>query len=318
MQSELERKAKIAITLGIVGYVKKIVDGEKGKPKRQRVRKWIEQRVKNYSTLSLVDNELSVEDEMSYKNFLRMDKICYEELLHLVPNTVEEWETVASNFNTRWQFPNCLGALDGKHINFEAPRSAGSIYWNYKQRNSIVLLALVDSDSDLNQALLNNYLNIPPDGPLPNTTTSLPYVIVADAAFPLQKLIMKPFPFRNLTGEQRIFNYRLSRARRVSENAFGILSNRFRILLTNIKLAPEKVESIVLSCCVLQNFLIERSATYLCSESVDTEDLIAGSSQQTSLELGSLQNSYRRPTTNALSIRQQYTNYFDNVGAVPW
>ena len=66
---------------------------------------------------------------------------------------------------------------------------------------------------------------------------------------------MKPYPSRGLTTEQRIFNYRLSRARRVVENAFGILAHRFRCLLTTMQQHPSRIEKIVMACCVLHNWL---------------------------------------------------------------
>ena len=51
------------------------------------------------------------------------------------------------------------------------------------------------------------------------------YHVIGDDAFPLRNDIMKPSPFRQLVHEQHIFNYRLSRARRTVENAFGIMAN---------------------------------------------------------------------------------------------
>lgn len=66
---------------------------------------------------------------------------------------------------------------------------------------------------------------------------------------------MKPFTFKNINRMQRIFNYRLSRARRVVENAFGILSSRFRVLRRPLHLDLENVDAVVLACCALHNFL---------------------------------------------------------------
>jgi len=56
---------------------------------------------------------------------------------------------------------------------------------------------------------------------------------------------MKPYSQINVIKEKRIFNYRLSRARRVIGNSFGILSSSFRILLKTINLCPEKATIIV-------------------------------------------------------------------------
>ena len=59
------------------------------------------------------------------------------------PNTREEWLRIASGFQDRGNFPNCSGAIDGKHIVMAQPGSSGSHYRNYKGTDSIVLLAVV-------------------------------------------------------------------------------------------------------------------------------------------------------------------------------
>ena len=84
----------------------------------------------------------------------------------------------------------------------------------------------------------------------------LPYMI----AFPLKGEIMKSYARKQLDDAKRIFNYRLSRVRGVSEHAFGNLSSRFRILHMNINHSPEKVMAI----CVLHNFLLQRSNASYC------------------------------------------------------
>ena len=81
-------------------------------------------------------------------------------------------------------------------------------------------------NTTLSRALEEGTAGLPPDAPYPDTEEEKPYHIVADEAFPLKSYLMKPYPSRGLTDEQRVYNYRLSRARRVVENAFGILSNR--------------------------------------------------------------------------------------------
>ena len=102
-----------------------------------------------------------------------------------------------------------------------------------------------------------NTLNLPSDVPLPSdnilTSNSMPYVIVGDDAFLLKRHIMKPYAQRGLSDGKRIFNYRLSRARRTSENAFGIPASVFRILFTKINLDPHLVKLIMLACCILHN-----------------------------------------------------------------
>ena len=62
------------------------------------------------------------------------------------PTTAEEWHWIADAFESSWQFPNCLGAIYGKHINIKKPAHSGTDYYNYKGFCSIVLLGVVDAD----------------------------------------------------------------------------------------------------------------------------------------------------------------------------
>jgi len=56
------------------------------------------------------------------------------------------WERISEEFMVKWQFPNCLGALDGRHMRIQAPPLSGSLFYNYKQFFSIVLLAMCDAN----------------------------------------------------------------------------------------------------------------------------------------------------------------------------
>ena len=63
-----------------------------------------------------------------------------------VPTTKEEWIEIADKFEMRWNFPNCVGAINGKHIVMQAPACSGSYYYNYKKCHSIVLMAVVNAN----------------------------------------------------------------------------------------------------------------------------------------------------------------------------
>ncbi|XP_008183391.1 protein ALP1-like [Acyrthosiphon pisum] len=151
------------------------------------------------------------------------------------PPTEEMWKNVAAKYKKMWHFPNCIGAIDGKHINIQCPINAGSTYYNYKGSYSVVLLALVDADykfiaidvgsygrnsdggifsqSVIGQKLNNKTLNVPEPAPLTENGDPQPYVIVGDEAFPLKSYLLRPYS-RNYLGDNepnKIFNYRLSR-----------------------------------------------------------------------------------------------------------
>lgn len=60
--------------------------------------------------------------------------------------TKERWEEVAKGFEMYANFPNCIGAIDGKHIRLVQPKGTGSLYYNYKLYFSTVLLAVCDAN----------------------------------------------------------------------------------------------------------------------------------------------------------------------------
>lgn len=210
-------------------------------------------------------------------------------LLLQVPGSQHEWNNIMEDYYRLWNFPNCCGAMDGKLVNIRCPGRSGSEYFDYKKNFSIHLFAVVDANynfiyidvgtngrandasvfnkSTLNEALLSNLLNFPKEG-----------VIVADDAFPLRTDVLKPYNTRGEFGDkQKIFNYRLSRARRVVENSFGILVSKFRIYEKAIPLSVQKVEQLVKTTCALHNWLRKTTVDYVQQRSLETEDWVTGS-----------------------------------------
>lgn len=273
--------------------------------------------------------------------------------LVLMSPTTQEWDNISDGFFSKWNMPNCVGAIDGKHVNVQAPYNAGSEFFNYKKAHSIVLMAACDayykftlvdigaaggchdstvfSESDFGHSILNNTMNIPHSKLLPHTNIEFPYFFVADAAFPLHKHIMKPYPDNNLLEEKRVFNYRLSRARRTIENTFGILAQRWRILRNNIIADYNVCQNIVMACVVLHNFILENESTledtekkYCPSTNVDSElpchTLRPGTWRQDSKQLQSVKRvGSNNSSRNIIENRNKLTKYLNSPeGSVPW
>lgn len=150
--------------------------------------------------------------------------------------------------------------------------------------------------------------------------------VVGDDAFPLKTYLLKPFSKVTLSKEQKVFNYRLSRARRIVENAFGILVSRFRIFEKPIPCLPETVDKIIKAFCALHNYLrITSSNNYTPRGSLDEEDIDSGQ-----IRLGSWRNESNitlspletvggnHSSRLAREKRDRICQYFMNEGAVPW
>ena len=95
--------------------------------------------------------------------------------------------------------------------------------------------ASIFNNSSLHTALQNNTVNFLPH-----------HVILGDGIFQLKTWLMKPYGRRRSTAKEVVFSYRLFRARRVVENAFGILTRRFRIFSRPIELKLDTVDALVL------------------------------------------------------------------------
>ena len=119
---------------------------------------------------------------------------------------------------------------------------------------------------------------------LPSTTksingTDVPLYLVGDSAYPLTTWLMKPFPHNGqLSSQQRHFNYSLSRAQIVIENAFGRLKARWRRLLKRLDMSMENIPIVIAAFCVLHNLFEIHGETFL--ESWITESDLEGNQPQ--------------------------------------
>ncbi|XP_069595381.1 uncharacterized protein [Ranitomeya imitator] len=245
---------------------------------------------------------------------------------------MDDWLKIATGFQNTCDFPNCIGAVDGKHIRVRKPPNSGSQFYNYKQFFSVVLLAVADSNyrfiivdigaygrtgdsrvfnsSIMGRRLRDNQLNLPPPQQLPGSNAeAVPFVLVGDEAFQLTRHVMRPYPRRNLDHRRRVFNLRLTRARRLVECAFGILVAKWRVLQSAIQLSEASINEVIKACVILHNF-------------TRIHDCLSTNLQNHVMTNHSRPPPYvppRRRPLSGLKVRDVFTNYFlSPQGATPW
>lgn len=153
-------------------------------------------------------------------------------------------------------------------------------------------------------------------------------IIVGDDDFPLKIYLMKFYSLQKMSQSQRVFNYRLSRARRIVENAFGILASRFRIFSRSIELSPDKVDDIVKASCALHNWLRRASSNYYMPpgtadhEDMDTGIISPGSGRKDVPTdqgfIGGHSWGSHNYSKEAAIRGDKYAEYFMGDGAVDW
>lgn len=241
----------------------------------------------------------------------------------------DDWKRIAEEFHSRWNYPHCLGCIDGKHIRVKCPRRSGSLYYNYKGFFSVVLQGVCSADykftyvdvgglgqqsdggtfvgSAFGEAFHKNTLNIPSDDVIPGSDVILPYVFLADEGYPLEYHLMRPYSSGTweTNTKEEYFNSRLSRVRKTIECAFGILNTKWRILWRPIECHPTEVENIVLALCVLHNVIIDR-------EGVPEEDLGRAKlfRERYIQQKEGRRNICNRSGEIARQIREEFANYF--------
>ena len=205
--------------------------------------------------------------------------VCAAIVRYLLPEYIQiptgnSLKEIVLSFKNDMSFPQCAGAIDGTHIPIISPKVCQADYYNRKGWHSIILQGTVNN--------LGHFMDIYVGWPgrvhdarvfvnssifrkgedkklLPNWTeviaeTDVPLVLLGDPAYPLLPWLMKAFPDNgHLSAEQKLFNYRLSKARVIVEHSYGKLKGRWRCLLKRLDVDIHDVPEVVAACCVLHN-----------------------------------------------------------------
>ena len=193
------------------------------------------------------------------------------------PSSQEDWKRISESFYRLWNFPNCIGAIDGKHIVMQAPHRSGSTFFNYKKTHSIVLMAVCDahycftyvdigdygrhsdggvfSHSNFGKSMEHNTFLFPEPQHLPVTCKTCPYVFVADEAFSLKPYLLHPYAGKYLPEPlQMIIAYQEQAESLKTPLASWQQSLKYsedQLLLTLIKL-PKSPKQLVLCIIILE------------------------------------------------------------------
>lgn len=169
-------------------------------------------------------------------------------------------------------------------------------------------------NSKLYAALEENSLQIPPPEIVSVGGPILPYVIVADEAFALKSYMMRPYSrSQELDRRKKVFNYRLSAARRIVESSFGILVARWRIYRKPIIASITLSKKIIQATCCLHNFIINQEGNHRYYSTLTPGDYkVACEAFQDCV------NESHSSCKNAAIIRNTFAEYFEGDGAVSW
>ncbi|XP_035786321.1 putative nuclease HARBI1 [Anopheles albimanus] len=246
--------------------------------------------------------------------------------------TREVWENAAMEFQARWGFPNCTGAIEGKHVHIRRPIDESRVC-SYKGFHSLVCLTVIDAmyrflivdvgnygvngenailhDSNFIDNYFDN-LEYPQPTTLPGSDIIVPYVFLGNESFGLKTFLMRPYPKITCVDrtDRQEFNAQLSRGRTVVDKAFGMLTSNWKVFLKPIDCKPEGADALVKATCCLHNFLLEQNSHLTDIDYKPEVQPPRSKSDKKNDALKPIGKTNSRSSRDALEVRDLFTEYF--------
>lgn len=240
--------------------------------------------------------------------------------------------SVAEKYFDKWNFPNCLGGIDGKLLNVQRT----VVQNNFKKKLTLQFMMQIVADAD--NKIISSHLyysgnssagasfiqsplyslmesydpEIPEPISLPLTTDDIqvPYVFLGNEEFPLLPHLMRPYTdAKHISDEERIFNYRLNRALHCVEKTLTMMLSKWRLLSETLDEEETNPIKILKTICLLHNLLMEREINV---------SYVNGGVEGLRTEMPRFTTMHSTFSDEAFDIREIYRDYFSGDGSLTW
>jgi len=176
---------------------------------------------------------------------------------------------IPAKFYSMARMPCVAGIIDGTHIKIATPSTHEEQFVNRKGYHSLNVMAVCGPDLQF-YAVNSSWPGSTNDARvLRNSGLAQQFnsgyrpfnnaVLLGDSGYPCLSWLMTPINSPNLSDSQERYNQSHKKTRRLVENSFGVLKNRFIILMNIVRSEPEQAAFIILACCVLHNLCIREN-----------------------------------------------------------